>query len=209
MDLDGLLGQTADGVCGVNVAGQIALWTGSAERILGYSAREVVGRLSCEVFVERDAAENRLCYRGCHALSLVKQSEPVQHVAMATRTKTGKPVWLDISILAVPGPRLDAWSTLHLFRDVTVSKEIEALVRQGLPGVQSAVRSEVVPPPALTRRQVEILRLIASGANTRAIAERLLVSPTTVRNHVQNILEKLGVHSRLEAAAYVARHRLL
>ena len=208
MDLEVLLGQTADGVCGVDRVGQIALWTGSAERILGYSPGEVLGRLSCEVFVERDALENQLCYRGCHALTLVRQSEPIQHVSMATRTKTGTPVWLDISILAVPDARLDGSSTLHLFRDVTMSREIEVLVRRGLPGAQHAARPEAVPPPALTRRELEILRLIASGANTRTIAERLQVSPTTVRNHVQNILGKLGVHSRLEAAAYVARHRL-
>jgi DNA-binding NarL/FixJ family response regulator len=168
-----------------------------------------MGRLSCEVFVERDASGNRLCYRGCHVLTLVKESEPVQHVAMATRTKTGKPVWLDISILAVPGARAEASSILHLFRDVTASREIEALMRNCFAQAQPAVRPEVAPPPALTRRQLEILRLIASGANTRTMAERLRVSPTTVRNHVQNILGKLGVHSRLEAAAYVARHRLL
>jgi PAS domain S-box-containing protein len=209
MDLDVLLRQTADGVCGVNGVGTIALWTQSAERILGYSAREVMGRLSCEVFVERDASGNRLCYRGCHVLTLVKESEPVQHVAMATRTKTGKPVWLDISILAVPGARPEASSILHLFRDVTASREIEALMRNRFAQAQPAVRPDVAPPPALTRRQLEILRLIASGANTRTMAERLRVSPTTVRNHVQNILGKLGVHSRLEAAAYVARHRLL
>ena len=53
------------------------------------------------------------------------------------------------------------------------------------------------------------MRLIASGANTRAMAQRLHVSPTTVRNHVQHILGKLGVHSRLEVVAYATRHRLL
>jgi two-component system nitrate/nitrite response regulator NarL len=41
------------------------------------------------------------------------------------------------------------------------------------------------------------------------MAERLHVSPATVRNHVQHILAKLGLHSRLEAAAYATRHRLL
>jgi two-component system nitrate/nitrite response regulator NarL len=41
------------------------------------------------------------------------------------------------------------------------------------------------------------------------MAERLHVSPATVRNHVQHILEKLGVHSRLEAAAFATRYRLL
>jgi PAS domain S-box-containing protein len=209
LDLNALLGLTADGVCSVNGSGKIALWTQSAEKILGYSAREVMGRLSCEIFVERDASGNRLCYRGCHVLTLVKESEPVQHVTMATRTKAGKPLWLDISILAVPGARPEASSILHLFRDVTASKEIEALMRKRFAQAQPAVRPEAAPPPALTRRQLEILRLIASGANTRTMAERLRVSPTTVRNHVQNILGKLGVHSRHEAAAYVTRHRLL
>jgi PAS domain S-box-containing protein len=209
MDLDVLLGKAPDGVCGVNGGGKIALWTQSAEKILGFSAREVMGRPSCEVFVERDGPGNRLCYRGCHVLTLVTQREPVQHVAMATRTKAGKPVWLDISILVVPGGRPDASSILHLFRDVTASKEIEALVREHLAQAQPAAPSDGTPPPELTRREYEILRLMTSGANTRTMAERLHVSPTTVRNHVQNILAKLGVHSRLEAVAYGTRHRLL
>jgi PAS domain S-box-containing protein len=209
MDLNVLLGQTADGVCGVNENGQIALWTQSAEKILGYSALEVMGRLSCEVFVERDAPGNRLCYRGCHVLTLAPQREPVQHVAMATQTKAGKRVWLDISILIVPDGRSDAPSTLHLFRDVTASKEIEALLRQRFAQAQPAAPPAGPPPPELTRRELEILRLIASGASTAKITERLHVSRTTVRNHVQNILAKLAVHSRLEAVAYATRHRLV
>jgi len=209
MDLDVLLGLTADGVCVVNGSGKIALWTQSAEKILGYSARDVMGRLSCEVFVERDPPGSRLCHLGCHVLTLVNQKEPVQHVAMATRTKAGKPIWLDVNVLVVPGARPDLARTLHLFRDVTASKEIEALVRARLAHVQPATRPQAAPPPTLTRREFEILRLIANGASTRTMAERLRVSPTTVRNHVQNILGKLDVHSRLEAAAYAVRHRLL
>jgi PAS domain S-box-containing protein len=209
MDLDTLLGRTADGVCAVNGGGKIALWSRSAEKILGYSAREVVGRACCEVFVGRDTSGNRLCYQGCHVLTLVKQGEPVQHFAMATRTKAGKPIWLDISILVVPGARPDASTTVHLFRDVTASREIEALVRERLVQTQPPAPPEGTPPPELTRREIEVLRLLAGGASTRTMAERLHVSPATVRNHVQNILGKLGVHSRLEAAACATRHRLL
>ncbi|MEK6666789.1 MAG: LuxR C-terminal-related transcriptional regulator [candidate division NC10 bacterium] len=54
-----------------------------------------------------------------------------------------------------------------------------------------------------------MLRLMTSGANTKTMAERLHVSPATVRNHVQNIFGKLGVHSRLEAVAHVTTHGLL
>lgn len=53
----------------------------------------------------------------------------------------------------------------------------------------------------LTARELEILELMAQGLDTRALAERLVVSPTTVRTHVQSVLAKLEVHSRLEAVA--------
>jgi PAS domain S-box-containing protein len=209
MDLDTLLGRTADGVCAVGSDGKIVLWNRSAERILGHSAREIVGRSCCEVFVGRDASGNRLCYKGCHVLTLVSRGEPVQHFDMATRTKAGKPIWLDISILVVPGARPDTATTVHLFRDVTGSKEIEILLRERLAQALPAPVPASESPPELTRRELEILRLVTAGANTGAMADRLHVSRATVRNHVQHILAKLGVHSRLEAAAYATRHRLL
>lgn len=61
----------------------------------------------------------------------------------------------------------------------------------------------------LTPREVEVLQLLAEGAAGPDIAERLAVSPNTVRTHVQGILSKLQVHSRLEAAAFAVRHDLV
>ena len=209
MDLNGFLTNTADGVCAVTSDGRITLWNGAAEKLLGYSAREVIGRPCCEVFVGRDSAGNRLCYQGCHVMTLVRQGEPVQHFDMATRTKAGKPVWLDMSILVVPGSRPDLATTVHLFRDVTASHEIETLVRERLTQTKPASALAVSLPAELTRREQEVLRLMTGGANTKTIAERLHVSPATVRNHVQNIFGKLGVHSRLEAVAHATHHGLL
>jgi DNA-binding NarL/FixJ family response regulator len=54
---------------------------------------------------------------------------------------------------------------------------------------------------AVTKREREVLGLLIEGAGTEAIARSLVISPQTARTHVQNILSKLGVHSRLEAAA--------
>jgi DNA-binding NarL/FixJ family response regulator len=59
---------------------------------------------------------------------------------------------------------------------------------------------------SLTRREREILALLSSGAGNDSIAQRLVISPETARTHIQNLLSKLGVHSRLEAAAFVARN---
>lgn len=62
---------------------------------------------------------------------------------------------------------------------------------------------------ALTTREWEIVDLLGEGASTEAIAERLVLSPTTVYTHVYRLLRKLGVHSRLEAVAAAQRLRQL
>lgn len=61
----------------------------------------------------------------------------------------------------------------------------------------------------LTARELAILRLLVEGGNGRAMARELSISPNTVRTHVQNILTKLQVHSRLEAVALAIRHGLV
>jgi DNA-binding NarL/FixJ family response regulator len=60
----------------------------------------------------------------------------------------------------------------------------------------------------LTAREEEVLALIAEGLTNREIAERLVISEHTARNHVANILDKLGLSRRAEAAAYAARRGL-
>jgi two-component system nitrate/nitrite response regulator NarL len=61
----------------------------------------------------------------------------------------------------------------------------------------------------LTARERECLALLVEGLGTTAMVKRLGVSATTVRTHVQSLLTKLGVHSRLEAASFAVRHALL
>jgi two-component system response regulator DegU len=61
----------------------------------------------------------------------------------------------------------------------------------------------------LTRREREVLALLAEGADNRAIAASLYISPQTARTHIQNVLGKLEVHSRLEAAAFAMQHGIL
>jgi PAS domain S-box-containing protein len=206
MDLDALLASTADGAFTVGPDGRIASWNRAAERLTGYAAREVVGRSCCEVLTGRDAAGNLTCYPGCQVRALAARGEPVQAFDMGVRGRGGRRMWLNVSVLTVPATR-GAPVTVHLFRDVTATREIEALVRARLAAPADASDPGGVAPD-LTRRETEVLRLLAAGASTRAMAEQLGVSPATVRNHVQNILGKLGLHSRLEAAAYAARHGL-
>jgi DNA-binding NarL/FixJ family response regulator len=64
-------------------------------------------------------------------------------------------------------------------------------------------------PQGLTPRELEVLRLVASGLTNQEIADELFISVRTVDRHVANILTKLGVPSRTAATAYGYEHRLI
>ncbi|MEJ2746212.1 MAG: LuxR C-terminal-related transcriptional regulator, partial [bacterium] len=61
----------------------------------------------------------------------------------------------------------------------------------------------------LTPRELEILELLARGHGTSEISELLAISQNTVRNHIQHILQKLQVHTRLEAVTYAIKNGLI
>ena len=65
------------------------------------------------------------------------------------------------------------------------------------------------PALKLTERELEVLRMVAKGLNNREVAKELFISENTVKNHVRNILEKLQLHSRMEAVMYAMREKLL
>ncbi|MBI2917772.1 MAG: DUF87 domain-containing protein [Chloroflexi bacterium] len=81
-------------------------------------------------------------------------------------------------------------------------------VRSDYPVAPPALPS-AAPATTLTTQELKILRLITQGKGTDQIAEDLAVSPLTVRNHVQHILTKLNVHTRLEAVIYSFRYGLV
>ena len=182
------------GVCAVASNGRVLFWNRAAERILGYPAREVIGQ-PCREFLD----EPRALRRG-------GTQDPLHRLEVQTRTRDGRAVWLDVRILTLPGTtstsahgRENRDVRLHVFRDATADVCDVKDDRVAFP-VSDAV---------LTRREIEVLRLLTQGARTKPIAAQLRVSPATVRNHVQNLLRKLNAHSRLEAVAYARRHRLL
>ena len=70
-------------------------------------------------------------------------------------------------------------------------------------------RDQQLPAPRLTDRELQVLRLVARGLNNRDIGLDLFISENTVKNHVRNILEKLQLHSRMEAVVYAVREKLL
>src|SRR5271165_5031233 len=82
--------------------------------------------------------------------------------------------------------------------------EFAALARRG-----EHEPPQQVPVPRLTDREIQVLRLVARGMNNRDIAKELFISENTVKNHVRNILEKLQIHSRMEAVMVAVREKLI
>lgn len=63
--------------------------------------------------------------------------------------------------------------------------------------------------PTLTGREIEVIQLVARGMTSKAIGAELFISENTVKNHIRNILDKLGLHSRNEAVLYAVRENLI
>lgn len=201
-----LFENTADGVWISGPKGEIVFWNRAAEATLGYSAQQVGGKLCREFLGGCDSNGNKICGWPCPIKTLTHGGDLVQHFDMATRTKTGRPVWIDVSCISVPSGNENAPTIIHLFRDVTAAHQIEVLVRQQLVETKLASREEAPPRIGeLTQREMQVVTLMRTGATTKAIADQLCISKATVRNHIQSIFGKLRVHTRLEAVAYVNR----
>lgn len=73
----------------------------------------------------------------------------------------------------------------------------------------SLVKQQELPAHRLSAREQEVLGLVARGLNNREIAEELTISENTVKNHVRNILDKLGLNSRMQAVAHAVRENMV
>jgi DNA-binding NarL/FixJ family response regulator len=90
-----------------------------------------------------------------------------------------------------------------LGRDVWVSREI--LMRSAIRGLRKT-QSSIQEQTGLSVREIEILRLLASGSTNDEIAQKLFISQNTVKTHLYNIFKKIHVSNRLEAAAWTTKN---
>ena len=218
-DLLKLFSRTADGVFAIDAEDRIILWNRSAEEILGFSSTEVLGKFCYEVLPGRDPAGNLFCYKGCSVMTMAGRGQLVRNYDAQVMTKTGEKVWLNISILMMPVSGRGRPLIVHSFRRSVQPERNEKLAEQvalnvlsalktgdPMPGAQEALRSPGIS--SLTRRETEILMLLSKSMGTKEIADHFCVSRSTVRTHIQNILENLGVHSKLEAVTLLLRQGL-
>lgn len=194
-DLAQALAQTADGMVAVDALHRIVGWNQAAAELFGMARAEVLGRPCCTVFSWTDRHGNAVCGPDCLTFALGGEGRVVANQEVLGRTKDGRRLWLQASTVVVPAEFGSQARLIHFLREATVTPDLQAALNRGSASEEAAER--------LTRREREVLTLLSEGVGTGEIARRLGIAQVTVRNHVQHVLEKLGVRSR---AAAVARH---
>ncbi len=210
---------TLDGVFAVDGRQRIIYWSAGAQALLGHAQQDVLGQNCYEVVAGGDYQEHPYCRRDCPVVVSARKGEPVASFDVLSRSNDGADMWLNTSIIALPDAVASKTVVVHLVRDVTHRRRAEQLAEEtvqsvgkftaGAPEDQEEVVPYPPPGPNLTARELQVLRLLASGTGTEAIARALGVTRSTARNHIESVLSKLGVHSRLEAVVYATRHQLL
>ena len=120
----------------------------------------------------------------------------------------------DLPIVFVSGERTESFDRvagLTIGADDYLAKPLAAdeLLARLRCLLRRAGRAGAAGPSKLTRRELEVLRLLADGLDQGEIAERLVISPKTVGTHIERVLSKLGAHSRAEAVALAYRLRIV
>lgn len=209
---------------------RIIFWNKGAERLMERTAAQALGRLCHEIFCGKDPFGNRFCGETCSVTAAIKRHEPVNRFEITTgeRTQTKS---IGITVIEIPDSRPGFFTAVHIMDRIDersrLARELNRLrdtlgahpptphsedgsmpislqVNKGAPSQPADVDASIAEQ--LSERELDVLRAIAGGLANKDIANSLHISVATTRNHVQHILKKLNVHSKLEAVALAFRN---
>lgn len=214
--LDNLLLQLADGAFAVDAQGRVISWNPACEDLLGVRAHEALGRPCKDVLRACDGSGKRFCGPDCRVAQLVRggTAPAPEPVWFGHKDGVRRALWL--SVFLVPSQWKDLWTVVHLLQSRAPAAKPHGRERtavgkphRGARGAQDWNGSDFPRSPLLTARESEILCRLARGQPPQAIARLLCISAVTVRNHIQHLIAKLGLHSQIEAVAFAYRNNLV
>ena len=209
-----LLFRTVDGVFAVDAKQRVVLWNPGCAQMFGLPSTQILGRPCGKILHAKNPCGQKSCVESC----FISRPPDSRHVPkpfpLRARDRAGKDLSFWVNIVLVPSQRTREWTYVHLLHRCDAPDTLKILSD-----------NTVTPPPsgraagnnpyasaisaALTTRELEILKLLSEGLVAAVIAKLLSIRLVTVRNHIQHIQAKLGVHSRAETVAYAYRHNLV
>ncbi len=205
-----LLSRTADGVFAVDRDQRIAFWNDAAAGILGFDSADVVGRHCHEIIGGVDESGRVFCRTQCPVFRASVAGHFHPSADLQVRTKSGESARVNVTTLLLPSRWRDLSLLVHIFREVDRARQAQESMDEILRKIVLPEESQPDPFPddfdELTDREGQVLRMLAAGASTEALCSELQISRATARTHVQRVLGKLRVHSRLEAVTLALRN---
>jgi PAS domain S-box-containing protein len=187
-----------EAMCIIDRAMRVVVWNQAAAEITGYSASETLGKL-CYV------KGNDLRLEPFSKPRLVPQSKLSSVQQSPHQKESGHGTWLNLTATVIPLRHRNFSFLIHIPRQSPLYsdllKQLQAIFDRRAAGeeVSAPLGGSGSIHSILTRREMEILRLLAAGKKPKEIARDLSVSLTTVRTHIRNVHRKLGVKTSLEA----------
>ena len=182
-------------------AGRISFMNEHAEELFGRRASECIGQPCYTVVRGRHENGEALCKEECQLWQTAIAGQILDPVDIQVNGADGSPSFIRLITISVNTPGHEKPSIVHCAlnseREHRLTHYLSKVATRS-PHLTGQIRSG---DRALTPRELEILSLLAGDQTLHAIASQLNISYTTVRNHVQHILAKLGVHSIMEAVA--------
>lgn len=219
----------------VNGAHRIVAWNDGAERLLGLRAEDVVGKRCYEALAIQNHAMCQACrffagarpdivdptlatlaQRGLSIsvpLSLQGSARQVQVTTLAAHTRSGQARFVHLLRRIADAAEAQftadpAHSSPRHERPIAPPRSHDASATAPL-AEPAESGAKLRRPEALTHRELEVLRLLGAGYSTDDIARELSITRVTARNHVNKVLDKLGVNSRLQAVVIASQLQLI
>jgi PAS domain S-box-containing protein len=188
----------------VDAGDRIVSWSPAAEAMFGHMASAALGKRLQDLLDGRDLFGNRVCHDACWLRDALGAGEAVRRYEIDTRHAGGHRVRVAVDVQPSAGGSR-GW--IYRFQpDRRADRR-----RAPAPLTPAPAPDSRPPEPAfdLTQRERDVLSLLARGAGTAEMAHQMGIAGTTVRNHIQHLLEKLGAHNRLQAVSVAQRYGLV
>ncbi|MGH9588080.1 MAG: PAS domain S-box protein [Acidobacteriaceae bacterium] len=213
-ELFAFLENSAEAAFALRRTGEICFWNHASAELFGYPAKEAFGKTCCALLHGLDSLGTEVCLNHATVMGDAGRRAGVPAFDLNVTTSDGKRTWISLSTLVYRNPRTGASLLVHLAHDISARKKREDLLTRMtelLREVSVKVDDPAIRPPVgiLSTREVQLLRMFASGLTAPQVVEKLQITPQTLRNHLHHVNCKLRTHNRLEAVTHAIQRKLI